>query len=67
MYEAINEFGDTLNCSFEILVLNPNDPTGNGEYFSINGVVHTENDKRIDGATVSVNGGYLSSLINSLR
>ena len=65
VYEAINEFGDTLNCSFEILVLNPNDPTGNGEYFSINGVVHTENDKRIDGATVSVNGGYLSSLTDT--
>ena len=65
MYEAYNEFGDTLSCSFEILVIDPNDPTGDGEYFSINGIVHTENDKRIDGATVSINGGYLSSITDT--
>lgn len=65
VYEAINEFGDTLHCSFEILVIDPNDPAGDGEYFSLNGIVHTENDNRIDGATVSVNGGYLSSVTDT--
>ena len=60
-YQVINEYGDTLSCSFEVSVLDPNDTLGIGIYHSLSGFVFTENQKPIEGVSININQGYLST------
>jgi hypothetical protein len=60
-YQVINEYGDTLSCSFEVSVLDPNDTLGTGIYHSLSGFVFTENQKPIEGVSININQGYLST------
>lgn len=60
-YQVINEYGDTLSCSFEVSVLDPNDTLGTGIYHSLSGFVFTENQNLIEGVSININQGYLST------